>query len=108
MSIDLPGVLEVKADAESIPTCFLRRVKVRTKTGSSILVSANCVKPLDLMLAGQNRTLNLKPKFNSCLPYSQYFKTVPYPSSEKVKDQRDLMKETYTLLSLKLSGKVSS
>lgn len=54
MSIDLPGVLEVKADAESIPTCFLRRVKVRTKTGSSILVSANCVKPLDLMLAGQN------------------------------------------------------
>ena len=105
MSIDLPGVLEVKADAESIPTCFLRRVKVRTKTGSSILVSANCVKPLDLMLAGQNRTLNLKPKFNSCLPY---FKTVPYPSSEKVKDQRDLMKETYTLLSLKLSGKVSS
>ena len=54
MSIDLPGVLEVKAEVESILTCFLRRVKVRTKTGNSILVSANCVKPLDSMLVGQN------------------------------------------------------
>lgn len=53
-SIDFPWVFEVKADAQSIPTCFLRRVKVRAKTGNLILVSANCVKPLDSMLVGQN------------------------------------------------------
>lgn len=54
MSIDLPWALEIKADAESIPSCFLRGVKVRTKTGNSILTSANHVKPLGSPLVGQN------------------------------------------------------
>ena len=54
MSIHLPWALEIKAAAKSIPSCFLRGVKVRTKTGNSILTSPNCVKPLDSMLVGQN------------------------------------------------------
>lgn len=34
MSTDLAWVSETKADAESIPTCFLRGVKVRARTGN--------------------------------------------------------------------------
>lgn len=50
--------------------------------------------------------LNLEPK---C--WLHFFEanilSAPCPSTKKVADEQDLMKETYTLLNLELRGKVS-